>query len=324
MPPIVPPIKVRPQPGPPVNAASTDDTPAVQGTSLTSLIQFEEQLGGAVGVIGTSGSGVGVMGQSTSNWGVGGTSQSGDGVAGVSHDGHGVHGTSTSQVGVMGESTSNWGVLGTSGPQVGVMGQSQTNNGVEGTSVSGNGVSAVSQKGTGLYAQGTPAGRFEGDVEVTGDIRLINAGDCAEDFDLAEGCEAIGHDPDTLSPRSKVEPGTVMVLDDNGAIRPSTDPYDKRVAGVVPGAGAYKSGIILDRRTSSRRRIPVALLGKVYCNVDADQQPIRVGDLLTTSPRPGYAMKACDPVNAFGAVLGKALCSLSSGQAQIPILVTLQ
>jgi hypothetical protein len=66
------------------------------------------------------------------------------------------------------------------------------------------------------------------------------------------------------------------------------------------------------------------LLGKVYCNVAADQQPIRAGDLLTTSQRPGYAMKACDPVNALGAVPGKALCSLSSGQAQIPILDTLQ
>jgi hypothetical protein len=43
-----------------------------------------------------------------------------------------------------------------------------------------------------------------------------------------------------------------------------------------------------------------------------------------TSPRPGYAMKASDPVNVLGAVLGKAMCSLSSGKAQIPILVTLQ
>jgi len=40
------------------------------------------------------------------------------------------------------------------------------------------------------------AGRFEGDVEVTGDIRSVNA-DCAEDFDVAE---------------ESVEAGTVMVL----------------------------------------------------------------------------------------------------------------
>ena len=47
-------------------------------------------------------------------------------------------------------------------------------------------------------------------------------------------------------------------------------------------------------------------------------------DLLKTSPRPTYAMKASDPVNVFGAVLEKAMCSLSSGKAQISILVTLQ
>lgn len=47
-------------------------------------------------------------------------------------------------------------------------------------------------------------------------------------------------------------------------------------------------------------------------------------DLLIISPRPGYAMKASDPVNVLGAELGKAMCSLSSGKAQVPILVTLQ
>jgi hypothetical protein len=35
-------------------------------------------------------------------------------------------------------------------------------------------------------------------------------------------------------------------------------------------------------------------------------------------------MKACDPTRAFGAVLGKALKPLRSGQALLPILVTLQ
>jgi hypothetical protein len=35
-------------------------------------------------------------------------------------------------------------------------------------------------------------------------------------------------------------------------------------------------------------------------------------------------MKATDPAKAFGAVLGKALRSLASGQGQIPILVALQ
>jgi hypothetical protein len=101
-------------------------------------------------------------------------------------------------------------------------------------------------------------------------------------------------------------------------------PYDRRVAGVVSGAGDYRPAMVLDQRISSADRIPVALVGKVYCKVDADPAPIAVGDLLTTSWRPGFAMKAIDPAQAFGAVIGKALKPLRSGQGLIPILVALQ
>ena len=65
-------------------------------------------------------------------------------------------------------------------------------------------------------------------------------------------------------------------------------------------------------------------VGKVYCRVDAQYAPIEVGDLLTTSPTPGHAMKASDPLKAFGSVIGKALRPLQSGQAMIPVLVALQ
>ena len=65
-------------------------------------------------------------------------------------------------------------------------------------------------------------------------------------------------------------------------------------------------------------------MGKVYCKVDAEYAAIEVGDLLTTSPTPGHAMKATDPAKAFGTVIGKALRSLDAGTGLIPILVTLQ
>jgi hypothetical protein len=70
--------------------------------------------------------------------------------------------------------------------------------------------------------------------------------------------------------------------------------------------------------------MPVALMGKVFCKVDAQYSPIEVGDLLTTSPTLGHAMKAGDPLKAFGAVLGKALQSLKEGTGMIPVLVALQ
>ena len=148
-----------------------------------------------------------------------------------------------------------------------------------------------------------------GDVETPGDIRLLNA-DCAEDF--------------TISGADSVEPGTVMVLGDEDLLEPSQHAYDKRVAGVISGAGTYKPGIVLDKQPSQANRSPVALLGKVFCKVDARYAPIAVGDLLTTSETLGHAMKAADPFQAFGSVIGKALRPLREGQGLIPILIALQ
>jgi hypothetical protein len=142
-----------------------------------------------------------------------------------------------------------------------------------------------------------------------GDIFLSNA-DCAEEFDISE--------------RGETEPGTVMVLDQEGKLQQSREAYDKKVAGVISGAGDYKPGIVLDKKCFQRNRMPIALVGKVYCKVDAEYSPIVVGDLLTTSPTSGHAMKADDPLRAFGAVIGKALRSLEAGKGLIPILIALQ
>jgi hypothetical protein len=59
---------------------------------------------------------------------------------------------------------------------------------------------------------------------------------------------------------------------------------DKKVAGVVSGAGSYGPGIILDKQNSQDCRGLVALVGKVYRTVDAQYSPGDVGDLLTTPP----------------------------------------
>ncbi|MCC5611980.1 hypothetical protein LC612_35930 [Nostoc sp. CHAB 5834] len=143
----------------------------------------------------------------------------------------------------------------------------------------------------------------------TGDINFLNA-DCAEDFDIA-GLEDI-------------EPGTVMIIGSDGKLYPSQTAYDKRVTGVLSGAGEYKPGIVLDKKPSQHKRLPVSLMGKVYCKVDADYSAVEVGDLLTTSPTLGHAMKADDPLKAFGAVIGKAMRPLNAGQGLIPILIALQ
>jgi hypothetical protein len=151
--------------------------------------------------------------------------------------------------------------------------------------------------------------RGDGNVEVAGDIRLLNA-DCAEDFDVSR--------------TEEVDPGPVVVIDQEGAMQQARRAYDKRVAGVISGAGEYRSGIILDNRDGQADRMPVALMGKVCCKVDAQYSPIEVGDLLTTSPTPGHGMKANDPLRASGAVFGKALRPLEAGTGVIPALVALQ
>lgn len=147
-----------------------------------------------------------------------------------------------------------------------------------------------------------------GNILATGDVILTGA-DCAEDFDVTDA--------------ASLEPGTVMVIGHEGRLRRSETAYDTRVAGVLSGAGEYRPGIVLDKQQSQDDRLPVALTGKVFCKVDARYAPVDVGDLLTTSPTTGHAMKAGDPLKAFGAVIGKALRPLPDGQGLIPILIAL-
>jgi hypothetical protein len=115
-----------------------------------------------------------------------------------------------------------------------------------------------------------------------------------------------------------------MVLGDEGVLHTSRQAYDKRVAGIVSCAGAYQPALILDRQADSANRLPIALFGKVFCKVDATFGAVEIGDLLTTSPTPGHAMKVGDPAQALGAIVGKALRPLADGQGLIPVLVALQ
>jgi hypothetical protein len=181
--------------------------------------------------------------------------------------------------------------------------------------VGGNGtvgsLSVINDKNQlGIYLSGDGGLSVNGDIKVKGDVILTGGSDCAEDFYVA-GAES-------------VEPGTVMVIDRDGALRPSEMAYDKRVAGVISGAGDLRPGITLDRQNNKTNRLPLALTGKVYCKIDAQYAPVEVGDLLTTSPTCGHAMKASDPGKVFGTVIGKALSGLFEGKGLIPILVALQ
>ncbi len=304
-----------------VYGENTGDGDGVAGSSQSGTGVFGE--GALNGVHGKSASGRALYGENTADGdGVGGFSDAGTGVAGVSKTGRGMYAESDSGDGIAGISSSGTGVFG-AGAMHGVHGKSDagravfgentTNgDGVTGSSQSGSGVAALSKTGTGLYAWSDSgrAGYFHGHVEVTGEIRMIGA-DCAEEFSVSED----------------VPPGTVMVIDRAGGLAISQLAYDKRVAGVVAGAGRYRPALVLDSGGDAKRglaRRAISLVGKAYCRADATQSPIAVGDLLTTGEVPGCAMLARDRDRSFGAVLGKALEPLSSGIGLIPILVTLQ
>lgn len=113
-----------------------------------------------------------------------------------------------------------------------------------------------------------------------------------------------------------VKPGELVI---------SRTAYDRKIAGVISGAGGVKTGMLMGQQGSEADgATPVALSGRVYCWADASTQPIEPGDLLTTSDLAGHAMKVTDHARAQGAVLGKAMSSLESGKGLVLVLVSLQ
>lgn len=301
------PIKFPALPSAPLYAASTDNgTPAVQGTSYSTIPiphSVVGALGGGTGLSGTSGSGAGVSGDSQSNIGVHGTSQGFDAVVGETN--------SNAHAGVTGRNLTTGGnggvgVYGTGGQYAGKFDGNVQIIGI--LSVipllpNANQVTALSVDGN---VEFLAALTVKGNVSAN-DV-LIAGGDCAEEFDVT----------------GDAGPGTVMVLTEDGTLQPSQTAYDKKVAGVISGAGEYRPGVILGRRELPGRRMPLALIGRAYCKADAQFAPIEVGDLLTTSPTLGHAMRAVDPLRSFGSVIGKALQPLRTGQGLVAILIALQ
>lgn len=297
------------------------------------------------GVWGDSDQGYGVFASSNTHTGLFGKSNADDGVHGESVQGTGVTGTGAVR-GVVGTTTSltsdvnHGGVMGLSnGYGAGVVAQ---NSGVgPALIVVAKGTESALADTTGAYnhlaayfggkAQFSDAVSVSGALSVSGDTKIdgklsgteaafsgkisandvaLTGADCAEQFDV-NGTESI-------------EPGTVLVIDDDGSLKLCGTAYDRRVAGVVSGAGKFKPGLVLDQREDGCGRATVALVGKVYCKVDAAFGAIGVGDMLTSSQTPGHAMRAADPLRAFGSVIGKALQPLASGRGLLPILVALQ
>lgn len=150
--------------------------------------------------------------------------------------------------------------------------------------------------------------------------------------------------------------GDLLVVDRDqpGRYRLARDAQDPAVVGIVSAAPGVLLGAGIDRIAAADRELaaalararesgdaeeeaviwsalrerfldthaPVALSGTVPCKVDAGFGAIEPGDLLTTSPTPGHAMRAAEA--APGTIVGKALEPLESGIGVIRVLVMLR
>lgn len=145
-------------------------------------------------------------------------------------------------------------------------------------------------------------------------LEIIGGSDLSERFELIDDDKTI-------------EPGMVVRIDSEheGQLAISREPYDRRVAGIISGAGGIQPGMVMGQNGSiADGNYPIALTGRVYCRVTTSNGPIAPGDLLTTSEVPGYAMRVDDHARAQGAIIGKAMGSLQTGDGLILVLVNLQ
>ncbi len=226
--------------------------------------------------------------------------------------------------GVYGEASSpnditNYGGYFTAAGKYG-QGISGTASGLHGT---GGGFYSSGLHGIGISAEGGANGyaaMFYGDVLITSGrvttpvLEITGGSDLSERFEVRSKSE-------------QVKPGMVVSIDaqNPGNLVVSTKAYDRRVAGIISGAGGVKPGMLMGQKgTEADGEHPVALTGRVYCRADASNGSIEPGDLLTTSDTPGHAMKVTDYTKAQGAILGKAMTPLAKDRGLVLVLVNLQ
>ena len=129
---------------------------------------------------------------------------------------------------------------------------------------------------------------------------------------------------DVTGDRQRYEPGDVLVIGpkDPDKFLKAEEPYSTGVAGVF----STKPGAVGRRQTTPKGadEVPMAVVGIVPVKVSAENGPIHPRDLLVSSSTPGYAMRGTDRSRMLGAVIGKAMGSLSAGTGVIEILVMLQ
>jgi hypothetical protein len=121
------------------------------------------------------------------------------------------------------------------------------------------------------------------------------------------------------------EPGDVLLISTNAdrTLVKSNEAYSSLVAGVY----ATKPGVLLTEESVNSAligKVPMGVVGVIPTKVCGDGGPIHRGDILVTSGRPGYAMKADLSKLKPGQAIGKALEEFSGDSGKIKVLVNVK
>ena len=325
-----------------------------EGTGGNGIGVWGSQNGDGWGVYGTSRTGYGVYGATTDSGAIGvyGRSTGGTGGTGVygyrSGSGAGVIGQATNGIGVSGISSDvDWmGGRFSNSQGIGLYAENsgqgrdhptlrvnntQSSNALAAyiTNNSNFATAHLANGGTGqvLYLQnggtnaaGTGGGDFitaVNEPENDAQFRVLTDGGVRSDGTFASPAADFA---ELLPAKPGLSAGDVLVIGEDGELLLSTQPYQTTVAGVYSTQPGFLGGQPVQGEKAGH--VPLAVVGVVPVKATAENGAIRPGDLLTTSSRPGHAMRAGDNPPA-GAVLGKALGPLKDGAGVIQMLVVL-
>jgi len=168
---------------------------------------------------------------------------------------------------------------------------------------------------------------IHGDAEIEGTLYLTSGNNSISQADIAENlltrkgkelttCEGNANcNPDPYE--KELESGDVVCINikEDGTIIKCQDPKSRFVVGVVSSTSVLMMG------NSETYGYPIAVAGLVWTHVTNENGNIGSGDFLTSSSKPGYAMKEKNP--EIGTVVGKAYGSCYEEECDIPMFVAL-
>jgi hypothetical protein len=189
--------------------------------------------------------------------------------------------------------------------------------------------------GASIYNTNTGLVRVRNNLRVEGNAHFTARGGTTVEVDGT--VHASGNDlAEFILADKDVEAGDVVIIDAvSGKAKKAYQAYSVNVAGVI----SEKPGLLIGKGSEEEGYKRLVLVGQIPCKATTVNGPIKPGDFLISSSKPGYAMKA-DILSVDSAktvtelkkilehnqkiqmsIIGKALEPLSEGEGKVTILV---